>query len=123
MGFDVFGTLVTESSGDEMGDLTHYGLFGDKWYDKSAKVIKMIKELGGEIIFIGGGNILGDEIMRAFNVGVKFHLMKGPPGAASRFLNLATEFQEKGFENFEELKKKLSSSFFSVTRDCSKNLL
>ncbi|MFZ4713817.1 MAG: hypothetical protein ACOYL6_08910 [Bacteriovoracaceae bacterium] len=109
MGFEVLGTLVTESSGDEMGELTHYALFGDKWYDKSANVLQMIKDNQGKTIFIGGGNILGDEIQAAYNIGIDYYLMKGVPGASDRFANLSQEFSSRAFSDSTGLALLLSS--------------
>ncbi len=78
----------------------------------------MIKQNDGQVIFIGGGNILGDEIQRAYNVGVDFHLMKGPPGAAQRFSKLSKEFKDKSFKGFEDLEVKLKKSFPNINLGC-----
>ncbi|MBL7557079.1 MAG: hypothetical protein JNM24_14740 [Bdellovibrionaceae bacterium] len=46
-------------------------------------MLQFIKEHNGTVIFMGGGDILKDEIKMAHNLGVDFHLMRGPEGASN----------------------------------------
>ena len=102
-GFQIYGTFVTEAEVSslaeeqtnkkakgaswkpEIGQLTHFGFFGEQWYDKSAKVLEFVKNKNGLVVFMGGGNILSDEIQAAENINMKYYLMRGPHGAADRF--------------------------------------
>lgn len=108
-GFDIFGTFVTEAEvsslsqelqkkaqqgsnwKSEFGQLTHFGFFGEQWYDRSAKVLELVKKQNGLVIFMGGVNILSDEIQAAENSKLKYLLMQGPEGAADRFSHIYTE--------------------------------
>ncbi len=82
-GFAVLGTVVESAGANEIGPVTHITTMGISWYGKSRPVLQFIKERNGTVIFMGGGDILKDEIKMAQNLGVDFHLMRGPEGASN----------------------------------------
>lgn len=83
-GFDVLGTgVVKDMDKIEANTLTHAVFVSDEWYRKSAPVLQMVKRRKGFVIFIGGGNILNDEIQAARNADIPFYLMKGPDGVSN----------------------------------------
>lgn len=100
--FTILGTVVAETKAEEVGPITDAVVCGDRWYAKSDKILPFIKRHDGEVVFIGGGNILNDEIQAAKNIGARFHLMKGPEGAST---SKATIFEEAAFTTFDELKR------------------
>jgi ADP-ribose pyrophosphatase YjhB (NUDIX family) len=84
-GFVLLGTLVRETPPDwiEPATLTHGCLVGETLYDKAAGLYRLMKEHGGLCLFIGGGNIVSDEIQTACNLRLRYLLMDGPEGASS----------------------------------------
>lgn len=83
-GFTTLGTVVESAAPGEVGPVTHVTTMGVSWYGKSRPTLQFIKEHNGVIVFMGGGDILNDEIKMASNLGVDFHLMKGPEGASTK---------------------------------------
>jgi len=83
MGFRILGTLVEDAKPTEIGPITDGVVMGNSWYDKSAKALGYVQQNGGRVVFVGGGNILKDEIQAAKNAGVRFDLMSGPEGAST----------------------------------------
>lgn len=73
---------------------------GQAWFDKSSKLMQHIKDQKGLVVFVGGGNIVNDEIQAAKNFGLDFHLMTGPEGAAHEFAKLMPERAFKGSRGF-----------------------
>lgn len=82
-GFTILGTIVEDTVPDQLGPITHAVVMGQTWYDKSARVLALVREMNGTVIFAGGGNILKDEIQAATNGHISYHLMEGPEGAAN----------------------------------------
>lgn len=82
-GFVVLGTVVELAGAQEVGPVTHATTMGSSWFGKSRPVLQFIKKHSGTVIFIGGGEILKDEIKMARNLDVDFYLMRGPEGAAN----------------------------------------
>ena len=103
--FSILGTVVEETRPEEIGPITDAVLLGERWYSKSGKVVELIKERDGQIIFIGGGNILNDEIQAAWNVRADFYLMKGPEGAST---TKADSFPERAFVSYEDYMRETS---------------
>lgn len=81
-GLSILGTIVEDTVPGELGPITHAVVMGQTWYDKSARVLALVRDLKGTVIFAGGGNILKDEIQAATNGHISYHLMEGPEGAA-----------------------------------------
>jgi len=83
-GFPVLGALVTASPPDaiEPGTITHSVLLGRKLHDKAAGLYRLLKDLDGLTLFIGGGSIVSDEIQTAANLGARYLLMAGVQGAS-----------------------------------------
>ena len=133
-GFQIYGTFVTDAEvsslaeeqqlkktqgsswKQEIGQLTHFGFYGDQWYDKSAKVLELVKNKNGLVIFMGGGNILSDEIQAAENVNIDYLLMRGPAGAADRFSHI---YEKRAFVGAEGLTKRLKSDIGPLLRESS----
>lgn len=82
-GFTVLGTMVEHAKASEVGAITHATVMANSWYGKALPVLKWIQQNKGQVIFIGGGEILKDEIQMARDLGAPFALMRGPEGAAN----------------------------------------
>jgi ADP-ribose pyrophosphatase YjhB (NUDIX family)/adenosine deaminase len=84
-GFLQLGTLVRETPFDSIqpDSITHACLVGETLYDKAAGLYRLMKEQQGLCLFIGGGNIVSDEIQTACNLRLRYLLMDGPEGASS----------------------------------------
>ena len=90
----LLGTLTMESVRNkqmevEPNTITHATILemdGHKvknWMDLPDTQLVHVKERNGEMIAVGGGSIVSDMIQRAYNLGVKMHLMDGPYGAST----------------------------------------
>jgi hypothetical protein len=58
-------------------NMTHYWTAGVNWFGKSRPVAELLETLGGEMIAVGGGQILAGDITSAVASGVRSHLMAG----------------------------------------------
>lgn len=84
-GFLRVGVLVWETPPQALyaGAITHAVIAGERLYDKAAGLYQWLKQQHGLAIFIGGGNIVNDEIQTADNLRLRYLLMDGPAGASS----------------------------------------
>lgn len=57
--------------------MTHFWTAGVNWFGKSRPVAETLEALGGELIAVGGGQILAGDITSAVAAGVRSHLMAG----------------------------------------------
>jgi hypothetical protein len=103
--YQILGTVVDETIPAEVGPITDAVSLGDRWYAKSGPLMRFVNENKGAVVFIGGGNILNDEIQAAWNLGSKFYLMKGPEGAST---TKAESYQSHAFTTYDDLQ-----SFFA----------
>ena len=62
---------------DVAPQLTDVMLLGINWFGKSRPVIKMVEDLGGDVLAVGGGAILLAEIMVSVAMGARTHVMSG----------------------------------------------
>lgn len=85
LGFAVLAAIVRETPPDGLhaGAFTHAFIVGEKLYDKAAGLYRLIRDLGGLCLFVGGGAIVSDEIQTATNLRVPYLLMDGPEGAST----------------------------------------
>jgi ADP-ribose pyrophosphatase YjhB (NUDIX family)/adenosine deaminase len=85
LGFRVLATLVNDTPPFwlEKGSVSHTCLVGKNLYDKAAGLYQLMKEHNGLCLFIGGGNIVSDEIQVAYNLRLNYLLMDGPEGAST----------------------------------------
>lgn len=108
-GFQILGVLPEEANPNEVrlpsdGGITHWIDGGKTWYAKALIQYDLVAEGKGDIIAIGGKNILADELA-AIKAGEKqglarLHLMKDVVGAAH---DLAQRIPENGFSTPDEL--------------------
>ena len=79
-GFQLMG-VGTENTLKDLKDvapqLTDVMLLGINWFGKSRPVIKMVEDLGGDVLAVGGGAILLAEIMVSVAMGARTHVMSG----------------------------------------------
>ncbi len=99
-GFTVLGTVVESASAAEVGPVTHATIMGNSWFGKSRPVLQFVRNHQGAVIFMGGGEILKDEIQMARDLGTRFSLMNGPEGAAN---DLAQVLPERSFQGADGL--------------------
>lgn len=79
-GFQLMG-IGTENTLKDLKDvapqLTDVMLLGINWFGKSRPVVKMVEDLGGDVLAVGGGAILLAEIMVSVAMGARTHIMSG----------------------------------------------
>jgi ADP-ribose pyrophosphatase YjhB (NUDIX family) len=85
-GIPVYAALVwaTPPAALEAGAMTHAFIAGDTLYDKASGLYSRLAELGGVCLFVGGGQIVSDEIQTAQNLRLRYLLMAGAGGASER---------------------------------------
>ncbi len=85
-GFLVIGALVRETRPESIeGDVvSHVCIVGETLYDKAAGLYALVSERGGVSVFVGGGQIVSDEIQTAQNLRLRYLLMDGVGGASER---------------------------------------
>jgi hypothetical protein len=106
-GIPTFGSFVAEVKEEGIVEDTVSNGFiaGNSWYDKGAMVTELVRDYDGVIFFVGGGNIIKDEIQAAYNSGASFYLMEGPEGAAQDKLGL---YPDNKFNNYRDMVDKLN---------------
>ncbi len=79
------------------------------WHDLPDTQLEYVMERKGFLIALGGGNIVGDMIQRAHNLGATMHLMKGPAGASTE---KSASLEENGysFVTIQDLLQRIYSS-------------
>src|SRR5262249_20350972 len=108
-GFPILGVLVKETPPQsiEPASINYACLVGVRLYDKAAGLYRLMKDYNGLCVFIGGGNVVSDEIMTAGNLRLRYLLMDGPEGAGSTH---AKEQPERAFTVAEDILKALCES-------------
>ncbi len=78
------GVLVASTPPESLqaGAMTHAIIVGDSLHDKAAALYTLMRDAGGLCLFIGGGNIVSDEIQCARNLRVRYLLMAEVSGAS-----------------------------------------
>jgi ADP-ribose pyrophosphatase YjhB (NUDIX family) len=84
-GFTVLGTLVKQTPPESIapGSITQAALVGETLHDKAAGLYALVAAHRGLCLFIGGGNVVSDEIQTAANLRLRYLLMDGPEGAST----------------------------------------
>lgn len=102
LGFAILAALVRETptEGLRAGAFTHAFIVGEKLYDKAAGLYRLIRDLGGLCLFVGGGAIVSDEIQTAKNLRVPYLLMDGPEGASTEH---AREQPDRAFRTADDV--------------------
>lgn len=102
LGFTVLATLVKETPPLwlEKNSATYACIVAEDLYDKAAGLYQLMKEHHALCLFIGGGNIVSDEIQAANNLRLNYLLMKGPEGASSLH---AEQRPERAFTSAKEV--------------------
>jgi adenosine deaminase len=115
-GIIVVGVLPEEANPEEVfgpkqGGITHWMDGGKTWYSKGPIQYALVADNRGDIIAIGGKNILADELATIKNAegkgGARLHLMKGIVGASG---DLAQRLPDSSFSNAKELLARLNRS-------------
>jgi len=109
LGFTVLGAIVRQTPPDSLhgGAVTHACIVGGSLYDKAAGLYKLMKDLNGLCLFIGGGAIVNDEIQTAVNLRLRYLLMDGPEGAAAQH---ARQQPHNSFRTAEQVLARMSQS-------------
>lgn len=97
------GAIVEQSPSERLA-VRATAIVGEALHDKAAGLYGLLAELGGQCVFIGGGNIVSDEIQTARNLRVPYHLMVGPEGAADTH---ARQDSRNGFTDAQTLLERL----------------
>jgi ADP-ribose pyrophosphatase YjhB (NUDIX family) len=102
LGFTILAAIVRETPPDGLhaGAFTHAAIVGEKLYDKAAGLYRLIRDLGGLCVFVGGGAIVSDEIQTATNLRVPYLLMDGPEGASTEH---AREQPDRAFRTADDV--------------------
>lgn len=82
-GHEVFGVVGVSISIDALDD--RVGAFirvGDTFFDKAAALYELVARTDGIAVFVGGGNVVNDEIQTAANLRLRRALFAAVPGAA-----------------------------------------
>jgi ADP-ribose pyrophosphatase YjhB (NUDIX family) len=109
LGFKIIATLVKDTPPMwlEPNSVTYTCMVGEDLYDKAPGLYQLMKEHHGLCLFIGGGNIVSDEIQIAINLRLNYWLMKGPEGASSLH---AEQHPDRCFSTAEEVLTILESN-------------
>jgi ADP-ribose pyrophosphatase YjhB (NUDIX family) len=87
-GIVVIGAIVSETKPAllEAGTITHAHIVASTLYEKGARLYELVSALGGSCVFVGGGQIVRDEIQAAKNLGLPYVAMTeiGASGAHAR---------------------------------------
>ena len=89
-GHAVLGVLVWGTPPDSIAPdaLARACIGGVSLYDKAAQLYRLLREGTALCLFIGGGNIVNDEIQTAANLKLRYLLMDGPEGASTHHARL-----------------------------------
>jgi ADP-ribose pyrophosphatase YjhB (NUDIX family)/adenosine deaminase len=111
-GFKVLGAIVNATPPEflEEEGLTAATRVSSTLYDKAARLYNLLHEHDAFCIFIGGGNIVGDEIQTVRNLRMRYGVMRGIEGASGQH---ATLNQHLSFGTSEELFNLLTSRRWS----------
>lgn len=109
LGFTVLATLVKDTPPMwlEAGSVSYFCIVAEDLYDKAAGLYQLMKEHNGLCVFIGGGNIVSDEIQAVCNLRLNYLLMQGPEGASSLH---AQQHPDRAFTCAEEILAALENS-------------
>jgi ADP-ribose pyrophosphatase YjhB (NUDIX family) len=100
-GVEHIGVLVRALPPESLeGGVDAVCFVAESFYDKAAALYGLMGEHGGVCVFIGGGNVVNDEIQVARNLRVRHLLMRGPEGASTKH---AEQHPERAFETAAEL--------------------
>ena len=62
---------------------THAVLLGEKWFDTTSHMLKLLEKTKGHAVFIGGGGVIRDQIDSSDKLNLNYYLMNGPEGAST----------------------------------------
>ncbi|MDF2696312.1 MAG: Hydrolase, nudix family protein [Labilithrix sp.] len=107
-GLTVVAALVraTPPGALEPGAMTHACFVGETLYDKAAGLYEVVADHDGVCLFVGGGQIVSDEIQTAQNLRLRYLLMDGIGGASARH---AAEQPGRAFRDGAEALARLRS--------------
>lgn len=79
------GIVVADTPPDALatGGISHAHVAADSLHGKAAVLYAALRRADGLALFIGGGNIVSDEIQTARNLRVRYLLLDGVPGASA----------------------------------------
>jgi ADP-ribose pyrophosphatase YjhB (NUDIX family) len=78
-GIPVIGTIVseTEPASLDAGAMAHAHIIASSLYEKGARLYELVEDLDGACVFVGGGQIVRDEIQAAKNLGLPYIAFAG----------------------------------------------
>jgi len=79
----------------------------NEWGDPLKASINLAKVVDGEVIFRGGGGVVGEGIEVAAKLGVRFHLMDGKGGASA---DAAKKYPDRAFRTVTQLFRSTNAS-------------
>ena len=110
LGLPVLATLVKESPPDAIAEgLTHVCLVGEALHDKAAGLYALMQAHDGLCLFLGGGNVVSDEIQVATNLRLRYLLLADVAGASGTH---ASEQPHRAFREALEVMRRLDDFDF-----------
>lgn len=107
LGLTVVGAIVRETppSSLDPARFEHLCVVGETLYDKAGGLYALVAAAGGASVFVGGGQIVSDEIQTAVNLRLPYFVMSSVPGASA---DHARERPERAFADADELVRALA---------------
>lgn len=110
LGLPVLATLVEESPADGLAEgLTHVCLVGQTLHDKAAGLYRLMQAHDALCLFLGGGNVVSDEIQIATNLRLRYLLLEGIAGASGVH---AVEQPHRAFRTAADVLARLDDTAF-----------
>lgn len=106
-GLTVVGAIVRETPPASLDParFDHLCVVGETLYDKASGLYALVGAAGGASVFIGGGQIVSDEIQTAVNLRLPYFVMSSVAGASA---DHARERPERAFADGDELLRALA---------------
>ncbi|MBS0660414.1 MAG: NUDIX domain-containing protein [Verrucomicrobia bacterium] len=100
-GLEILGVLVRQTPVDalEAGGMQYAHLVAEELHQKSAALYRLLRAHDVPTVFVGGGQIVSDEIQTARNLRLRYALMAEVPGASSEH---AAHRPERAFRTHAE---------------------
>ncbi len=110
LGIPVLATLVNESPPDGLAEgLTHVVVVGETLHDKAAGLYRLMQQHDGLCLFLGGGNVVSDEIQTATNLRLRYLLLADVAGASGVH---AVEQPHRAFRTADDVVRRLDDVAF-----------
>ncbi len=110
LGLPVLATLVNESPAQGLAEgLTQVCLVGESLHDKAAGLYQLMQAHDGLCLFLGGGNVVSDEIQTATNLRLRYLLLADVAGASGLH---AQQQPHRAFRTAAEVLARLDDTAF-----------